>query len=147
VSTEKGVEDFLKLDLAGTKIIVGDGPARADLERRYPHVRFLGYRTGLALTEAYAQADLFVFPSKTDTFGLVVVEALACGLPVAAYPATGPVDIITHPSLGATHENLKIAISTALQTGVRESCLAEAAKFTWEACTRQFEQNLAPLLG
>ncbi len=144
VSTEKGVEDFLKLNTSGTKLIVGDGPARSDLQRRYPQAVFLGYRTGQALSDCYAMADVFVFPSKTDTFGLVVVEALASGLPVAAYPATGPIDIITQPGLGAIHENLGTAVELALRTGNRETCLQEAARYTWDACTKQFESNLVP---
>ena len=95
VSHEKGIDDFLQLKTAGTKLVVGDGPARAELEKQYPDAVFLGYRKGQALGEVYAAADLFVFPSKTDTFGIVVIEALASGLPVAAYPVTGPVDIVT----------------------------------------------------
>jgi len=142
VSAEKGVEDFLKLRTPGTKLIVGDGPARADLERRYPDAKFLGYRDGEALTACYSAADLFVFPSQTDTFGLVVVEALACGVPVAAYPATGPKDILSHDGLGAIDADLGRAVERALQTGNRDACLAEAKKYTWEACTRQFESNL-----
>lgn len=144
VSAEKGIEGFLKVTAPGTKVIVGDGPIRADLERRYPEVKFLGYRQGKALGEVYATADLFVFPSKTDTFGLVMIEALACGLPVAAYPVTGPIDIITRPDLGALHDDLAVAIPTALQTGNREACIAEGRTYTWENCTRQFLSNLVP---
>ena len=110
VSHEKGIDDFLKLKTPGTKVVVGDGPARAELERGYPDAVFLGYRKGQALGEVYAAADLFVFPSKTDTFGIVMIEALACGLPVAAYPVTGPIDIVTRPELGALDDDLGKAI-------------------------------------
>ncbi len=145
VSYEKGVEDFLRLKTAGTKLVVGDGPARADLERRYPDAVFLGYRNGEALAECYARADLFVFPSKTDTFGVVLIEALASGLPVAAYPATGPVDIITRPELGALDDDLGKAVETALRTGDPAACAVEGRRYTWESCTRQFLANLVPL--
>jgi glycosyltransferase involved in cell wall biosynthesis len=145
VSAEKGVEDFLRLKATGTKLIVGDGPARADLRGRYPDAVFLGYRTGEALAECYAAADLFVFPSKTDTFGVVLIEALASGLPVAAYPATGPVDLITRPELGTLDEDLGKAVEKALQTGDPAACAAEGRQYTWESCTRQFLTNLVPL--
>ncbi len=145
VSAEKGVEDFLKLATPGTKVVVGDGPARADLERRYPAAKFLGYRKGEALGACYATADVFVFPSRTDTFGLVIVEALASGVPVAAYPVTGPIDIVTRPELGCLHDDLETAVAGALATGRRDACLAEAAKYTWEHCTAQFVANLVPL--
>lgn len=145
VSHEKGIEDFLKLNTPGTKVIVGDGPARTQLQSKYPQAQFLGYRKGEALGECYAMADLFVFPSKTDTFGLVVIEALATGLPVAAYPVTGPVDIIVRPELGALNEDLGLAVTEALRTGQREECLREAQKYTWEHCTDQFLANLAPI--
>ena len=95
VSVEKNVEAFLELDVDAEKIVVGDGPQRAELERRYPSARWLGYLRGPALVRCYADADVFVFPSRTDTFGLVMLEAMACGTPVAAYPVTGPVDVVT----------------------------------------------------
>jgi len=142
VSVEKGIEDFLKLDTPGTKVIVGDGPARADLAKRYPAAQFLGYRKGEELGACYASADLFVFPSRTDTFGLVVIEALASGLPVAAYPATGPIDILTRAELGACRDDLNLAIHEALKHGDRAACLAEGASYTWERCTGQFLGNL-----
>jgi len=94
VAVEKNLEAFLGLDLPGTKVIVGDGPARAALARKYPQAVFLGAKQGEELAQAYAAADVFVFPSKTDTFGLVLLEALASGLPVAAFPVTGPGDVI-----------------------------------------------------
>ena len=147
VSVEKGIEEFLKLDTPGTKVIVGDGPARADLEKRYPQAKFLGYRKGEDLGACYASADLFVFPSRTDTFGLVVIEALACGLPVAAFPATGPIDILTRPELGGCDDDLKRAIAKALQFGARDACLTEGASYTWEHCTAQFVGNLVETVG
>ncbi len=145
VSNEKNVEAFLKLKTAGCKVIVGDGPIKAKLQAQYTDAHFLGYLKGEALAEAYAMADLFVFPSLTDTFGLVVVEALASGVPVAAYPATGPVDIITHDKLGACDEDLGRAIERALATGDRDACIAEALKYSWENCTQQFIDNLLPV--
>ncbi len=147
VSHEKNIEDFLKLDVPGTKLVVGDGPARAELERKYPAAVFLGYRKGEALGEAYAAADVFVFPSRTDTFGIVVIEALASGLPVAAYPATGPIDIITRDALGAVDADLGTAVRRALTGGDPAACAAEGASYTWERCTRQFFENLVPVTG
>jgi glycosyltransferase involved in cell wall biosynthesis len=144
VSHEKGIDDFLKLPAAGTKFVVGDGPARASLERQYPNAVFFGYRGGQALGEIYAAADLFVFPSKTDTFGVVVIEALASGLPVAAYPVTGPADIISRDELGVLDADLGKAVERALATGNPAACAAEGRSYTWESCTRQFLANLVP---
>ncbi len=145
VSAEKNVEAFLKLKTPGTKVIVGDGPHRAWLQKTYPDAKFLGYKTGEDLASCYAMADLFVFPSLTDTFGLVVIEALACGVPVAAFPATGPVDIIDRDVLGACDNDLGKAIERALATGQRDECIEEAKKYTWENCTREFIANLVPV--
>ncbi len=145
VSTEKGLDDFLRLDRPGTKVVVGDGPAREELAARYPAARFLGYRKGAALAAEYAAADLFVFPSRTDTFGIVMIEAMACGLPVAAYPVTGPIDIVTRPELGALDEDLGRAIHRALASGVPAECAIEARRYTWENSTRQFLTNLVPV--
>lgn len=145
VSKEKGIEDFLALETPGTKVVVGDGPARADLEQRFPDAKFLGFRQGQALAECYAAAEVFVFPSKTDTFGIVLIEALACGVPVAAYPVTGPIDIVTNDRCGALDENLGVAVERALRTGNREACATEGRKFTWENCTRQFLSSLVPI--
>lgn len=147
VSHEKNIEDFLRLTTPGTKLVVGDGPARAELERKYPAAVFLGYRKGQALGEVYAAADLFVFPSKTDTFGIVVIEALASGLPVAAYPATGPIDTVTDPSLGALDDDLGKAVEKALRTGDPAACVAAGRAYTWDRCTEQFLGNLVPLRG
>jgi glycosyltransferase involved in cell wall biosynthesis len=145
VSKEKGIDDFLRLKTAGTKLVVGDGPARADLERQYPDAVFLGYRKGQALGELYAAADLFVFPSKTDTFGIVVIEALASGLPVAAYPATGPIDTVTNDKLGALDADLGTAVERTLRTGDPAACAAEGRGYTWDNCTRQFLSNLVSI--
>ncbi|QJW96343.1 glycosyltransferase family 4 protein [Frigoriglobus tundricola] len=145
VSHEKGIDDFLKLNTPGTKLVVGDGPARAELERTYPEAVFLGYRKGEALGEVYSAADLFVFPSRTDTFGIVVIEALASGLPVAAYPVTGPMDIITRDELGALDTDLGRAVQRALVNGNPAACREEGARYTWERCTQQFLDNLVPI--
>ena len=142
VSVEKNIEAFLSLETPGTKVIVGDGPARIELQAKYPQAVFLGFLKGEALTAAYAAADLFVFPSKTDTFGLVMIEAMACGLPVAAFPVTGPIDIITEPNLGALNEDLGTAIGNALATGQRSACIEEARRYSWQNCTQQFVENL-----
>lgn len=145
ISKEKNLESFLALDLPGTKVLVGDGPIRASLQRDYPSAIFLGYRKGEALAEAYANADVFVFPSRTDTFGLVMIEALACGAPVAAYPVVGPIDIITRPDIGALHDNLREAILLALQNGRPEACVEHARTFTWERCTAQLASNFVAI--
>jgi glycosyltransferase involved in cell wall biosynthesis len=141
VAVEKNLEAFLDLDLPGTKVIVGDGPARAALTRKYPQAVFLGARQGKELAEAYAAADVFVFPSKTDTFGLVLLEALASGLPVAAFPVTGPRDVIGNEPVGALNDDLRIACLTAV-TISPQACLAFAARHTWEASARAFVENI-----
>ena len=141
VAVEKNLEAFLDLDLPGTKVIVGDGPARAALARDYPKVVFLGARQGEALAQAYAAADVFVFPSKTDTFGLVLLEALASGLPVAAFPVTGPRDVIGSAPVGVLNDDLRVACLSAL-TISPHACLEFAAKHTWEASARAFVDNI-----
>lgn len=137
VSREKNIEAFLALERPGTKVVVGDGPHRERLQRDFPNVEFLGYRTGTALAEAYANADVFVFPSKTDTFGLVMIEAMACGVPVAAYPVVGPIDVVTDPHAGSLHEDLGRAVDVALRDGDPDACVRHARRFTWESCTDQ----------
>ena len=144
VAVEKNLEAFLASGHPGTKVVVGDGPARAALEANYPEVRFLGPLFGTELASAYAAADVFVFPSRTDTFGLVMIEALACGTPVAAYPVTGPVDILT-PETGAMDASLDVAIAAAL-TRDRAACAAYGASFTWEASAAQFLSALVPIV-
>jgi glycosyltransferase involved in cell wall biosynthesis len=143
VAVEKNVEAFLALDVPGTKIVVGDGPARADLEARYPDVVFLGTQRGEALTACYRSADVFVFPSCTDTFGNVMVEALACGTPVAAYPVTGPRDILTDAACGATDPDLAAAVTRALGLS-RAAARAHALTFTWGRCAELFLSVLVP---
>jgi glycosyltransferase involved in cell wall biosynthesis len=143
VAIEKSVEDFLKLKLPGSKLVVGDGPQLGELRERYPEVRFTGPKFGEELARQYAASDVFVFPSRTDTFGLVVLEALASGLPVAAYPVQGPMDIIGgNTSVGALSEDLGAAALTAMRLNP-QTCRTFASGFSWEACTRQFLTNLA----
>ncbi len=141
VAVEKNLEAFLELDLPGSKVVVGDGPARAELMRKYPQSMFLGARQGEALGQAYAAADVFVFPSKTDTFGLVLLEALASGLPIAAYPVTGPRDVIGTAPVGVLNDDLRIACLAALQVSP-QACLDFAARHTWEASARAFVENI-----
>ncbi len=143
VAVEKNVETFLETPVTGTKVVVGDGPARAMLAARYPHVRFLGAKFGADLAAAYRSADVLVFPSLTDTFGLVMIEALACGTPVAAFPAPGPLDILDE-SIGAIHADLATAIHRA-NTRDRARCTAYASRFTWANSAAQFLDNLAPI--
>jgi len=143
VAVEKNIEAFLETDLPGTKIIVGDGPARADLETRYPEARFLGARFGEELARCFRDADVFVFPSWTDTFGLVILEAMAAGTPVAAYPAHGPIDLIPGSNAGAIDEDLKTACMKALECD-RAVVRAYAETFSWRASAEQFVQNLEP---
>ena len=142
VAVEKNLEAFLGLDLPGTKLIVGDGPARAALARKYPQAVFLGARQGEELAQAYAAADVFVFPSKTDTFGLVLLEALASGLPVAAFPVTGPRDVIGAAPVGVLNEDLRTACLAAV-TISPQACLEFAARHTWEASARAFIDTIA----
>lgn len=140
VAVEKNLEAFLALDLPGTKVVVGDGPARAELSRRYPSAVFLGSQTGEALARIYAAADVFVFPSRTDTYGLVLLEALASGVPVAAFPVTGPVDVIGSAPVGRLDEDLRVACLSALSTP-RAACRAFALERSWEASTRAFIEH------
>jgi glycosyltransferase involved in cell wall biosynthesis len=144
VAVEKNLEAFLSLDLPGSKVIVGDGPARARLERRYPTAHFLGEKFGKELASHVAAADVFVFPSLTDTFGVVQLEALACGTPVAAFPVTGPLDVIADHPVGALDNDLRAACLRA-QTMSREACRDFALKHSWESCARQFIGHLAVL--
>lgn len=142
VAVEKNLPAFLDLDLPGSKVVIGDGPARAELEKRYPHALFTGMKTGDELARAYAQADVFVFPSKTDTFGNTILEALASGVPVAAFPVTGPVDIIeTGASAGVLRDDLREACLAALKCR-RQDARQLAENFTWEAASRQFLSNV-----
>ena len=142
-NTTTPVEAFLSLDLPGSKVAVGDGPQAAVLRQRYPDVLFPGAKQGADLAAHYADADVFVFPSRTDTFGLVLLEAMACGLPVAAFPVPGPLDVIGNAPVGCLDEDLGTACRAAL-TLPREDCRRFAETFSWQACTRQFLDNLAP---
>lgn len=142
VSVEKSVEDFLKLDLPGTKVIVGDGPSRARLEKQYPAAVFKGPLQGEELAMHFASADVFVFPSRTDTFGLVLLEALASGTPVAAYPVMGPLDVIgQHSGVGILEDDLRAATLQAL-TIDRQACREYASRFSWQASSDQFLSHM-----
>jgi glycosyltransferase involved in cell wall biosynthesis len=142
VAVEKNIETFLQLDLPGSKWVAGEGPALPGVKARFPHVNYLGVLNQQELAEVYASADVFVFPSKTDTFGLVLLEAMACGLPVAAYPVTGPLDVLgDNVKAGALHEDLRIACLNALKLK-REDAVAHAHKFSWRAATEQFVSHL-----
>jgi glycosyltransferase involved in cell wall biosynthesis len=144
VAVEKNLGAFLDLDLPGTKVIVGDGPARTELEQSYPDAVFLGSLQGEALAAAYASADVFVFPSRTDTFGLVLLEALASGLPVAAFPVTGPRDVIGDAPVAALSEDLRLASLSALHIS-RRACVEFASRHTWDAAARAFIENMAQI--
>ena len=137
VAPEKNIEAFLELDLPGSQVVVGGGPALEPLKRRYPGVHFLGYRHGEDLARTLAAADVFVFPSRTDTFGLVILEAQACGVPVAAYPVPGPLDLITDGANGALDDDLSEAVFRALAVAP-EDCIENAGCYTWEQGTRRF---------
>ncbi|MEN9717511.1 MAG: hypothetical protein RIQ99_389 [Pseudomonadota bacterium] len=147
VSAEKNLDAFCGSDVAGSKVVVGDGPALSDLKKRYPEVHFLGVLTGESLASAYRSADCFVFPSRTDTFGLVIIEALACGVPVAAYPVTGPIDILgadghgvgsrSNTPVGVLNEDLDQAITTAL-TLDRKAAVEFGTGYSWQRATDQF---------
>jgi glycosyltransferase involved in cell wall biosynthesis len=132
--------------------VVGDGPLLAQLQHRYHHdveagrVVFFGEQRDQALAELYAEADVFVFPSQTDTFGNVILEALASGVPVAAYPVPGPIDILTGKYVGAMHDDLTLAVHQALTCGRAEACLALAREYSWEAATEQFLKAIVPVV-
>ena len=143
VAPEKNIEAFLSLDVPGSKIVVGDGPAYAELKARFPQAHFVGYRHGEDLAACYRSADVFVFPSLTDTFGNVVLEALASGLPVAAYPVTGPRDILADCAAGALDEDLGVAVRRALMLS-REAARNHALRYNWAASAQQFLSALVP---
>lgn len=144
VAVEKNLEAFLSLDLPGSKVVVGDGPQKAELVRRFPKVHFLGEKKGRDLSSHLAAADVFVFPSLTDTFGVVQLEALACGTPVAAFPVTGPLDVIADRPIGAIDRDLRAACLRALEMS-RQSCRNFALERSWENSARQFLGNLTAL--
>ncbi|NOX96415.1 MAG: glycosyltransferase family 1 protein [Alphaproteobacteria bacterium] len=144
LAVEKSIEDFLEADLPGTKVVVGEGPQREELEAKYKDAVFTGPKFGDELTQYYQAADVFVFPSRTDTFGLVNVEALACAIPVAAYPVRGPLEILdgAPAGCGAMDEDLRKACMVAYEARDPAACREWAEKFSWEAATRQFVANL-----
>jgi len=143
VAPEKNIEAFLDLELPGSKVVIGGGPSLEGYRRRYPKVHFLGYRHGAALAETLAAADVFVFPSRTDTLGLVMLEAMACGVPVAAFPVPGPIDVVTDGATGALDEDLREAVFRALAIP-GEACVDFAAEFSWRASAVRFLTMLLP---
>ena len=151
VSYEKNIEAFLELDMPGTKVVCGVGPLQARLKSRYPQVRWLGILERPALAQVYASADVFVFPSRSETFGLVMLEAMACGTPVAAFPVEGPMEVLgardgKEPQGGVLHDNLLAATQQALATP-RSEARARALDFTWSHAARVFEQYLVPAVS
>ena len=141
VAVEKNLEAFLELDLPGSKVVVGDGPRRAALAEKYPDAHFLGPIDNEHLAKVYASADVFVFPSRTDTFGNVLIEALACGVPVAAFPVMGPLDIIEGSGAGVLSEDLREAALRALEIP-RGAAIAHSRQYTWERSAGQFLDNV-----
>jgi glycosyltransferase involved in cell wall biosynthesis len=141
VAVEKNIDAFLKMAWTGSKVIIGDGPERARLEKQYPGATFMGYRFGDDLARHLAAADVMVFPSRTDTFGLVNLEAMACGVPVAAYPVTGPIDVVEDGVTGALDVDLAAAARRALELDPA-ACRERALKSGWDVCSREFESNL-----
>ena len=146
VAVEKNIEAFLQVKHPGRKVVVGDGPQMKELTRKYPDVHFVGVKEGEDLAKHYAAADVFVFPSLTDTFGLVLIEALACGVPVAAYPVAGPLDVIGDAPVGCLHADLTTAVQRALGASP-DACLAHAKSYSWDASVQQFLANVAPFPG
>lgn len=146
VAVEKNIEAFLKLDVPGRKVVVGGGPMKGALEKKYPEAIFTGVLQGEKLAEAYASADLFVFPSRTDTFGVVIIEALASGLPVAAYPVPGPVDILGDSGAGVMDENLEKAVTDALEIPA-EKARELGTRFTWRKSAEMFLTNIKAALA
>jgi glycosyltransferase involved in cell wall biosynthesis len=146
VAVEKGIDDFLRLDLPGSRVVVGDGPALPELRQRHPSVVFRGFRFGEDLAAHVAAADVFVFPSRTDTFGLVLLEAMACGVPVAAYPVTGPVDVVVDGVTGVLGNDLRAAALAALELDPR-ACREHALRHTWEAATQQFVRHVEEVVA
>ena len=141
VAIEKNLDAFLGMSIEGTKVVVGTGPALRKLRRKYSEAKFVGEKHGVSLSQYYADSDVFVFPSKTDTFGIVMIEALASGTPVAAYPVTGPIDIITSDKIGILHTDLKQAALGALSLNGYD-CRTYALNFAWENCARTLQQHL-----
>lgn len=147
VSREKNLEAFLGDDkLPGTKYVVGDGPALNSLKQKFPKARFVGYKHGLDLARHFSSADVFVFPSLTDTFGVVLLEAMACGVPVAAYPCTGPIDVVDQGRTGFLDKDLTKAAMAALELDP-EDCRKHAVTFSWQKCAELFFDSVVPIHG
>lgn len=144
VSVEKNIEEFLRLDLPGTKVVIGHGPALEKLSQQHTEVKFEGYRFGDELASYISAGDVFVFPSVTDTFGIVMLEAMACGLPVAAFPVTGPMDVVRDGITGSLNEDLKTAALNALKLNPQD-CLDQGQEYTWTKATDQFVKHLTPI--
>lgn len=144
VAVEKNIKAFLDLELEGSKVVVGDGPQRLQLEAEYPGVIFAGAKQGEELAAHYASGDVFVFPSRTDTFGLVMLEALASGMPVAAYPVPGPLDVVDGSGAGVLSEDLAAATRDAIKIP-RDHCREHALTFSWANCAEIFHANLRPI--
>ncbi|MEM7250012.1 MAG: glycosyltransferase family 1 protein [Pseudomonadota bacterium] len=145
VAVEKNIDAFLDLAHPGTKVVVGEGPAMNRLQSRYPDTMFVGAKVGEELGRYYASADVFVFPSLTDTFGIVMLEAMACGVPVAAFPVTGPIDVIEQGSTGIMDDDLDVAVERALTLNP-DPCIAYAASRTWANVGERFLSLLTPLI-
>lgn len=143
VAVEKNIRQFLQLDLPGSKLVVGDGPQLVALKSEFPAATFVGAKTGDDLVRHYQAADVFVFPSRTDTFGLVLLEAMACGVPVAAFPVPGPIDVVDDGEVGALDENLAVAIQKAASMS-RQACREYALSYSWDRAVDQFLDNLSP---
>ena len=143
VSIEKSIEDFLKIKSKLRKVVIGKGPQLAELKRKYPDALFLGYKYKEDLAQWYSGASCFVFPSKTDTYGIVMIESLACGTPVAAYPVTGPIDVIQNNLNGYLSDDLEYAIQKAIKVS-SNSCVSFAKKHSWKKVTNQFLEVLTP---
>jgi glycosyltransferase involved in cell wall biosynthesis len=148
IAVEKNIAAFLDLNLPGSKVVVGGGPMLAKFKRDYPKVHFTGPKHGEELARAYAGADVFVFPSLTDTFGLVILESLACGTPVAAFPVTGPKDVLTGAdgNVGSVDTDLRAAAMRALSAD-RQACRRHAETYSWRACAETFLSHLVPLMA
>lgn len=144
VAVEKNLPAFLELNLPGEKWIAGDGPARRALQKRFPNARWFGMLNHAALSELYKHADVFVFPSQTDTFGLVMLEAMASGCPVAAFPVPGPLDVVGDSAAGILDWDLKAAALKALSID-KDTTRRHASRFTWSQCAQQFLEHLAPI--
>jgi glycosyltransferase involved in cell wall biosynthesis len=146
LAVEKQVDEFLKLDLPGEKWVAGDGPERKRLQKQYPNVRWFGVLDGASLASLYRTADVFVFTSITDTFGLVMLESMACGTPVAAFPVAGPIDVVKPPQAGILDKDLRGACMAALNVP-REGVLTHAATFNWTLASQQLLAALQPIEG